>query len=111
MNIQRTSPRPTLEGAMSAKPADLTREEIIAAFSVSDSYSVDPDLIQRTGAVRPTSACPVKCSVDVGARYAEKRTNVFAIINHPGVGHVAVSPSEFEAFGLPEVKNWEWLKK
>lgn len=81
------------------------------AFAVSDTHSVDPKATNGLGGIRPSQGHAVKCSVELAALYDAKPTLVFAVVNHPEVGRIAVSKREFRALGLPEVVGFGWLSE
>lgn len=66
-------------------------------FAHSDDYGIDGDQIAITGAGYPcTRACEKMATSD---RFYSQ---VFALVDHPEHGVIAVTPLEFAALGLPE---------
>ncbi len=86
----------------------------LPAFAVSETHSIDPRGNDGLGALRSGTGHAVQCSVGLVESAFDGHvpigvTPVFAVIEHPEHGHIAVSVAEFHALGLPEVGNWHWL--
>lgn len=102
---------------MNDNVSTLTEEQktkILEALALSEEHSINPAGRQGFGQLMNGVVEQVRCT----ARLSELATNgsvpdgvtpVFAIVEHPEHGHIAVAPEEFAALGLPEVAGWDWM--
>lgn len=100
MNVRRSNIK---------KPQHEVAAENFAEIKVSAEWRIDFSVIDwtidgvQTSLGTPTRGGKYACSERVAHRYEKTRSRVFAFVEHPGHGLIAVSPQEFNALGLKEI--------
>lgn len=87
------------------------KADVLQGFGVSTTHSIDAKAGYYhvggtpidTGRVIEGSMGEIPCSIAVGLRADLSRA--FALVRHPDIGLIGVTPKEFAALGLPEIQE------
>lgn len=85
------------------------KNEILSGFAVSDTHSVNTAAMCGQGLIVGDSngyPCSTGCAEQSDSDDPDVYSQVFAVVNHPGFGFMAVNTLEYWALGLPEFSGY-----